>query len=221
MRHFQPVSLQWRGSSYPPSSTNSRNAAFVTGVTSMRKGATVTSCAGRSLSYTHGSASVPITNPPPGSATSPSTDRFGVSTRPIGARIDAKTVGWGWAGGYSVPSMSWMVASMVSSCWCSCWITMPWTKPLASNGSVAVEIGLRERVEDAGPDVREIRARGPGVEDVEGRPVAARMLERVVHVVEVRIGRGRTGQRAQEPELLVVTDVREVPDQRRHERRHL
>ena len=48
------------------------------------------------------------------------------------------------------------------------------------------------------------------------------MRERVVEVVVARVGRRphRSSVRS-EPQLLVVTDVREVPHQRRHERRHL
>ncbi len=64
-------------------------------------------------------------------------------------------------------------------------------------------------------------ARAGRVEDVERGPVAARVLERVVHVVVRRVGGVRARQLAHEPELLVMTDVREVPAERRHELRHL
>ncbi len=49
---------------------NSTYAAFVTGVVSMRNAGTSTTCAGRSLSYAHGSVEVPITNSPAGTSTS-------------------------------------------------------------------------------------------------------------------------------------------------------
>ena len=73
------------------------------------------------------------------------------------------------------------------------------------------------RVRTAGVE----RARAAGVEDVERRPIAPRVLERVVDVVEGSDRWGPRRQLAEEPELLVVPDVREVPAQGRHQLRHL
>ena len=43
--------------------------------------------------------------------------------------------------------------------------------------------------------------------------IGPRVLERVVHVVEVR-GNGGTAERAYEPQVLIVPDVREIPRER-------
>ena len=53
------------------------------------------------------------------------------------------------------------------------------------------------------------------------RPVRARMLERVVQLVDVLPDRLAAADVADQPELLLVADVGEVPDQRGHQRRVL
>ena len=74
----------------------------MTGPPSITKGATVTRCAGRSLSSAHGSVDVPISNSPPGTVTSAGTDAR--ATDVDGA---CNTMG---------PRRNWWVASIVSSC---------------------------------------------------------------------------------------------------------
>ena len=71
---------------------------------------------------------------------------------------------------------------------------MPYTKPPAQErvGRAGREVGgggAREHVERALAHRRDERARAGGVEDVERAALAARVLERVVHVVEARVGR--------------------------------
>ncbi len=85
----------------------------------------------------------------------------------------------------------------------------------------AVECGFVEHAERALAHVGDERARARRVEDRQRHAVAARVLERVVDVVERGISGCRAAQRAHQPQFLVVTDVREVPAQRRHELRHL
>ena len=78
----------------------------------------------------------------------------------------------------------------------------------------AVEIDVREHVEGALAHVGDEPPRLGWIEDRKRRAVAARVLERVVHVVEELVGGRRAGELPQEPQLLVVADVREVPTQR-------
>ena len=117
--------------------------------------------------------------------------------------------------------MSWIVARSVSSCWCSCWMTMPNTKPSASRGSALVEVGAGEHVERSLAHVVDIRARLARSEDRQLGPFAPRVRERVVEVVVALVDRSTPPELAHEPELLVVADVREIPHERRHERRDL
>ncbi len=53
------------------------------------------------------------------------------------------------------------------------------------------------------------------------RPVASRVLERVVQVVDVGTHRLAPTDVAHQPQLLLIADVRVVPDERRHQRRVL
>ena len=78
-----------------------------------------------------------------------------------------------------------------------------------------------EHCERAGPHIVEVRARGMRVEQLERRPLFALVGECVIRVVAVRMDRRGTAKPPRDPQLLEVADVREVPDERRHERRHL
>ncbi len=81
-----------------------------------------------------------------------------------------------------------------------------------------VEVGAREHVERPLAHVGHEVARRVGTEQVEIGALAAWVLERVVDVVEARVRGVARLQLPQEPELLVVADVREVPDERGHQR---
>ena len=60
-----------------------------------------------------------------------------------------------------------------------------------------------------------------GVQQRQPRPVRPRVLERVVELVDVGAHRLAAADVADQPELLLVADVREVPHQRRHQHRVL
>ena len=75
----------------------------------------------------------------------------------------------------------------------------------------AVEVDPVEHLERARAHRGVVVARAGGVEDVEGRPLATGVTERVVHVVEARHRRCGPCELAHQPELLEVTDVGEVP----------
>jgi hypothetical protein len=97
----------------------------------------------------------------------------------------------------------------------------PVHEAVGEQGVGRVEVDPGEDVERPLADVGRELARLDRVEQLEVGPLAARVLERVVHVVEALVGRLRPHQPSQEPKLLEVRDVREVPRQRRHQRRHL
>src|ERR1700753_209680 len=159
---------------------NAAYAAFVTGVVSSQNPGTSTGWAGRSLSSAHGSADVPMVNRPPGTCTS--------------AGRAAPAGGGGGADSTAGPDRSWWVASMVSSCWTSCWATMPNAKP-ALAGPLTV-----------GPVAKPVPPPPGRGEQRRGRPLGARMLERVVQRVYLRVHRLAAADRAQQPELLLVGD---------------
>ena len=79
-----------------------------------------------------------------------------------------------------------------------------------------VELDLVEHVEHAHADVGDVGARRVGPEQVELRPVTPRVAEGVVHAIEMG-GHARVGDGTQQPLLLVVADVGQVPHQRRHQ----
>ena len=98
---------------------------------------------------------------------------------------------------------------------------MPYTNASSRSG-FAVEGDVREMIEHArAAHVGRERARLRRSEDAELGALAPGVLERVVEVVVARVGGPRVGDRAQQPQLLVVRDVREVPHEGRHQRRHL
>ena len=84
-----------------------------------------------------------------------------------------------------------------------------------------VEIQPIEQREHPSADVGRERARVVGAEDWKRDALASGMLERVVQVVESRIGGCFVREFPQQPQLLVVRDVREVPAQGRHQARDL
>ena len=101
-------------------------------------------------------------------------------------------------------------------------MTIPYTNPSASKRvAVALEDRAGEDVERPLAHVGDEVARFGRPEQIQGRALGAGVAERVVDVVEARIGRLGRAELAQQPELLVVADVREVPRERRHQRRVL
>jgi hypothetical protein len=83
---------------------------------------------------------------------------------------------------------------------------------------VRVELRAVEHRQHPLAHLRQVRARPHRVEQLERRPLVARMLEGVVDVVGSGKDRRRGCQAAQQPELLEVADVGEIPHERRHER---
>ena len=84
-----------------------------------------------------------------------------------------------------------------------------------------IEIDAVEHVERARADIGIERARAGRIEHRQGVALAPRVLERVVDVVVERVGRLGVGQLTNQPELLEVPDVCQIPAERRHQRRHL
>ena len=83
------------------------------------------------------------------------------------------------------------------------------------------EAGHLQQVEDPAADVGGVAAGLARRQQRQRRPLRARMLERVVERVDLRVDRVLAADRAQQPHLLLVGDVRQIPDQRRHQRRML
>ena len=166
-----------------------------------------TTCAGRSLSSDHGSsaASTPSTNSP-----------AGTSTASCGTVAPGGSAAPGPSSG--APSRSWWVASIVSSCICSCCSTM--TNGKASVGGRRGRPAL-EAVEARGRGRRR-GTRGPrrGLSSGRRDPLGARVLEGVVELLDLRRQHALRGgvATAQQPQVLLLADVREVPDQRAHQR---
>ena len=122
------------------------------------------------------------------------------------------------------PSRIWWVISIVSSC---CDLVLgdhPEREPVAEQPRAALrapEPGPLEQVEDPAPDLLPV---GPGLggrQQRQRRPLGARMLERVVERVDLRAHGLAPADLAQQPELFLVGDVGQVPDQRGHQRRVL
>lgn len=81
-----------------------------------------------------------------------------------------------------------------------------------------IELRPLQDLERQLPDLAEIRARRRRVEQLERRPLLASMLERVVDVVAGREDRIAAREPPEQPELLEMADVGEVPDERRLQR---
>src|SRR4051794_14758615 len=74
------------------------------------------------------------------------------------------------------------------------------------------------RLDHTRPHLVEVGARAGGVEQLDVAADAARRLERVVARRELGMQQRPAGEAMHEPELLVRGDVREVPDERAHDR---
>ena len=83
------------------------------------------------------------------------------------------------------------------------------------------EPGPVEQVQDPAADLMAVGPRLVGRQQRQCRALRAGMLERVVERVDFRVQGFAAADLAQQPELFLVGDVREVPDQRRHQRRVL
>ena len=194
---------------------NAAYAALVTGVVSSQKPGTSTACAGRSLSSAHGSADVPMVNGPPGTCTSAGS-----------AAASAGAGGGGGADSTAGPDRSWWVASMVSSCCTSCCATIPNANPAPAarlrrsarcrsrRARPAGSLTFSMRSSTRAADLVAVAARLGRGEQRQGRPLGARVLERVVQRVDLRVHGVAAADRAQQPELLLVGDVRQVPHER-------
>jgi hypothetical protein len=88
---------------------------------------------------------------------------------------------------------------------------------VGEQGHVGIELDAVEHVERALAHIGIERARADGIEDRQGVALAARMLERVVDVVVEGVGGIGADELADQPQLLEVPDVREVPDEWRHQ----
>ena len=84
-----------------------------------------------------------------------------------------------------------------------------------------VELDLLEHRERPRANVGEVRACSSGIEELERGPLLPLVRERVVCVVHLGEDRLCAPEPPGDPELLEVPDVREVPDERRHEGRDL
>jgi len=94
-------------------------------------------------------------------------------------------------------------------------------EPSLEQRVVAVERQPREELEDGFADLPDVGAGGLRRQDRQRVALVACVGERVVEVVVVRRHCVPTAHPSQEPELLEVADVGEIPDERRLERRDL
>jgi hypothetical protein len=90
-------------------------------------------------------------------------------------------------------------------------------KAAGEKGNVVVEVDPIEYVETPSPYLADI---APGLsrpEERERRPIGPRMSKGVVQVVEGRVDGVPSTDSSYQPQLLIVADVSQVPDERRHE----
>ena len=97
----------------------------------------------------------------------------------------------------------------------------PHDEPMLEQRIITVERQFGEEREHSFADTIDIRACRPRRQDRQPAALAACVSERVVELVMLGRDRIPSAGAAQEPELLEVTDVREIPDERRLERRDL
>ena len=97
----------------------------------------------------------------------------------------------------------------------------PVHEPVSKQRITAVEIDRGENVEDACAHTGDEGSGRGRAQDRQRRTVTAWVLERVVDVVEERVGRGGAHDVSEQPQLFVVADVGEVPHERRHQRGNL
>ena len=76
------------------------------------------------------------------------------------------------------------------------------------------QLDLLDQVEHPCADLVAVAARLGRGEQRQGRPLGARVLERVVQRVDLRVHGVAAADRAEQPELLLVGDVRQVPHER-------
>ena len=82
----------------------------------------------------------------------------------------------------------------------------------------SVQRGALQQVDHPGPHLADVAARRCGVQQRQGRPVGAWMLEGVIQLVDgLRQDRVAAADVTQQPQLLLIADMRQVPDQRRHQ----
>jgi hypothetical protein len=86
---------------------------------------------------------------------------------------------------------------------------------------LAGEPGPLDQVEHAPPDLPGIRPRLGGRQQRQGRALGSRVLERVIERVDLRVHRLPPANLPEQPQLLLIGDVGQVPHQRRHDRRVL
>ena len=186
----------------------SAKAPFVTGVRSMKKAPSSTSCATSSLSYAQGSSVAPRTNEPPSTRISSGA----VGDVPVRALVSNRVLDLG-------PELEGLqhrllVLQLVLE-------HQPEDECLSEQGAWAVELGVLERLQDALANVGRVRPRGLGSEGRELWPAVSRVAERRQDLA-VRVEHRRLSvEVAEEPELLEVRDARELPHERQLERRNV
>jgi hypothetical protein len=85
---------------------------------------------------------------------------------------------------------------------------------LAERAGPPARPGPVDQVEHPAADLAGVPARLLRREQREGGPLRPRVLERVVDRVDLRVQRVAAADLAQQPQLLLVGDVGQVPDQR-------
>ncbi len=209
-------------------------APQVTGVVSMKNGATGTVCAGRSLSSAHGSVEVPMVNGPPGTRTS-----GGSRNASAGAGPGDGAASTGAPGPDLVSDQHRLVVlHLVLG-------DHPEREPSAEQLRAPVlqdpvlqdpvlqnpvlqdpvlqdtEPSAVQQVEDPAAHLVAVGSRPRRRQQRQLRPLGAGMLERVVQRVDFRVHRLAPADLTQQPQFFLVGDVRQIPDQRGHQRRVL
>ena len=150
-----------------------------------------------------------MVNGPPGTSTS-----AGRRNASAGAGPGEETASTG------APARIWWVISIVSSCCVSCWAIIPNANP-SPEQPLPGKWRVVEQVEDPAAHLVAVGPRLGRRQQRQRRALGSRVLERVVQRVDLRVHRLAAADLAQQPELFLVGDVREVPDQRGHQRRVL
>ena len=87
-------------------------------------------------------------------------------------------------------------------------------EPLLEQWIPTVARQLGEKLEHGFPDLGHVCARGLRLQNRKPAPLGALVRERVVEVVVLHRGGLSSADSPQQPELLEMADVREVPDER-------
>jgi hypothetical protein len=154
------------------------------------------------LSSAHGSIDVPISNTPPG-------------TEHLGGQ-PAATGGGGGASSTGAPARQLVRREHRLVVLLLVLRDHPEREGVVDQLTPAVELHVVQDVHDLVPHLGHIGPRLAG-RAAAARPIRARMLERVVQLVDVLAQRLAAADVADQPELLLVADVGVVPDQRRHQ----